>query len=132
MFYYNPKLKKYAKELRNNPTDAERLLWKFLKKKQMLGYDFHRQKPIENYIVDFFCKDLLLVIEIDGSSHDEFKYDYDQKRQREIERLGILFLRFSEYEVKTNLQNVLDTIENFINEYGRHTPQSPLKRGGEC
>lgn len=126
MFYYNPKLKEYARDLRNNPTDAERLLWKFLKKKQMLGYDFHRQKPIENYIVDFFCKDLLLAIEIDGSSHDESKYDYDLKRQTELERLGIVFLRFTEHEVKANLQMVLDTVEVFINEYSKHTPQSPL------
>jgi very-short-patch-repair endonuclease len=63
---YNPKLVSLAKQLRNNMTLSEVLLWDELKSKQLLGYEFDRQRPIDNYIVDFYCKDLQLVIEIDG------------------------------------------------------------------
>lgn len=66
---YNPALKEKARELRNNSTISEIFLWQFLKGKQMLGYDFHRQKPLDEYIVDFFCNELMLAIEIDGESH---------------------------------------------------------------
>lgn len=55
IIYYNPKLKQLARKLRNNSTLSEILLWKYLKEKQMMGYDFHRQKPLDEYIVDFFC-----------------------------------------------------------------------------
>jgi len=66
---YNPKLKEFARRLRNNSTYAEIRLWQKLNKKQLKGYDFHRQKPIDNFIVDFFCHELMLAIEIDGVSH---------------------------------------------------------------
>ena len=75
---YNPKLKNLARTLRNNSTLSEVLLWNHLKGKQMKGYDFHRQKPLDNYIVDFFCPKLRLIIEIDGESH-LFKGKDDQK-----------------------------------------------------
>jgi very-short-patch-repair endonuclease len=77
---YNPKLKDRAKHLRNNSTLSEVLLWLQLKDKK-LGFDFHWQKPIDNFIVDFFCLKLLLVIEIDGSSHND-KVQYDKFRQK--------------------------------------------------
>ena len=79
----------------------------------MLGYRFRRQEVIGNYIVDFFCQKLKLVIEIDGSSHDE-KYELDMKRQREIESYGITVLRFSDKEVKENIESVLRGIEVWI------------------
>jgi very-short-patch-repair endonuclease len=63
---YNPKLVPLVKKLRKNMTLSKVLLWNELKSKQVLGYDFDRQRPIDNYIVDFYCKDLQLVIEIDG------------------------------------------------------------------
>ena len=66
---YNPKLKKLARKLRNKSTKSEVLLWNYLKGRQIKGFDFHRQKPIGNYIVDFYCSELLLAIEIDGESH---------------------------------------------------------------
>lgn len=66
---YDPKLKMLVRKLRNNSTLSEVLLWLELKGKQMKGYDFHRQKPIDNYIVDFFCHELMLAIEIGGISH---------------------------------------------------------------
>jgi very-short-patch-repair endonuclease len=94
---YNPKLKELARKLRKSSTLSEILLWQHLKGKQMLGYDFHRQKPIDNYIVDFFCNELMLAIEIDGGSHDfEEVYVGDIARQQKLESLGIHFLRFND------------------------------------
>lgn len=66
---YNPRLKELARKLRNNSTKAENVLWLCLKGKQMCGYDFHRQKPIDNFILDFFCHELMLGIEVDGYTH---------------------------------------------------------------
>ena len=110
---YNPKLKQLAKNLRNNSTLSEVLLWQHLKGKKMKGYDFHRQKPVGNYIVDFFCNELMLAIEIDGMSHDE-KIDEDTERQRRIESFGISFLRFNDLDVKKNMEGVVVAIEEWI------------------
>ena len=112
---YNPQLKDLARELRKNMTLSEVLLWNELKQKNMLGYDFDRQRPIGNFIVDFFCKELSLAIEIDGDTHI-FKYDYDEERQRSLEKLGIRFLRFEDIEVKKNMNNVLKVIEHWIED----------------
>ena len=98
---YKPWLKEKARELRNNSTKSEILLWTYLKGKQMKGYDFHRQKPLDNYIVDFFCNELMLAIEIYGISHWG-KEEYDKERQVKLESLGIKFLRFSDDEIYYN------------------------------
>jgi very-short-patch-repair endonuclease len=111
---YNPKLKELARKLRNNSTLAEILLWNYLKGKQMLGYDFHRQKPIDNYIVDFFCYELMLAIEIDGGSH--INTDDDIERQTRLESLGVRFLRFYDGDVKQNIGGVVLIIEEWIRE----------------
>ena len=124
---YNPELKILAKELRRNMTLSEVLLWNELKKKKMLGYDFDRQRPIGNFIVDFYCKELLLAIEIDGDTHI-YKYDYDEERQRSLERIGIRFLRFEDIEVKKNMTNVLRVIEDWIKK-NKPTPGPPPRRG---
>lgn len=79
----------------------------------MLGVDFDRQRPILNYIVDFYSKELMLAIEIDGNRH-AFKYEKDKERQRELEQAGVSFLRFDDMEVKLNVDNVLRTIEDWI------------------
>lgn len=113
---YNPSLKEKARELRNNSTTTEIKLWKFLKGRQMCGYDFHRQKPIGNYIIDFFCSELMLAIEIDGISH-QGREKYDKQRQCELEKKGIKFLRFDDDEVFYNLEKVIITIENWIKTY---------------
>ncbi len=110
---YNPILKERARELRNNSTLSEVLLWLQLKGKQMKGFDFHRQKPIDNYIVDFFCSELMLAIEIDGDSHIG-KEKEDKIRQEKLESLGVKFLRFGDRKVKSNMDGVLRTIENWI------------------
>ncbi len=112
--YYNPALKEKARELRNNSTTSEIKLWKFLKKKQMCGYDFHRQKPLGNYIVDFFCNELKLAIEIDGLSHLNNE-EYDKLRQKELEDLGVHFLRFQDDEVYYNIGRVIEIIEQWNN-----------------
>jgi very-short-patch-repair endonuclease len=115
IIFYNPALKEKARELRNDSTKSEIILWKYLKGNQMLGYDFHRQKPLDNYIVDFFCCELSLAIEIDGDSHDK-KQLYDIRRQKRLESLGINFLRFFDMDVKTNIEGVLIVIEDWIKQ----------------
>ena len=116
IIHYNPVLKEKARKLRNNSTFGEILLWNYLKRKQMKGYDFHRQKPIDNYIVDFFCNELYLAIEIDGESHygNESR---DERRQKKLEKLGVQFLRFDDLEVVHNLDGVLKRIERWIDEF---------------
>lgn len=113
--YYNPKLKEVARKLRKNMTLSEVLLWNQLKKKKMNGYDFHRQKPIDNYIVDFFCPKLKLIIEIDGEVH-KYQGENDEKRQNRLETLGFHFLRFTDIDVKRNMIDVLASIEDRIEE----------------
>jgi very-short-patch-repair endonuclease len=126
IYHYNPKLKERARQLRNNSTLSELLLWNELKNGKMKGKDFHRQKPIMNYIVDFFCPELALAIEIDGNSHDSKNaYQKDAERQREIEGLGIQFLRFNDLDVKRNMPGVLSVIVQWIEE---HTPD-PSQEG---
>jgi very-short-patch-repair endonuclease len=113
---YNSSLKERARELRNHSTLSEVLLWKRLKGRQMRRFDFHRQKPLGNYIVDFYCSELLLAIEIDGSSHDG-RYDEDQIRQESLELRGVSFLRFDDRLVKRDIETVLGTIEAWIEEH---------------
>ena len=118
IYPYNSKLKELARELRNNSTFAEVLLWNELKNKQMMGYDFHRQKPIMNYIVDFICVELKLVIEVDGVSHDsEEQLTKDMYRQTEIEALGLTFLRFDDDDIKTQIEAVVNYIKQYIEKY---------------
>ena len=111
---YNPKLKSLARELRNNSTLSEVLLWKQIKG-NTLGYEFHRQVPIDNYIVDFFCHELFLAIEIDGSSHDlPDGFEKDLARQQKLEGLGVNFIRIQDLDVKKNLDSVLVYISKEI------------------
>jgi len=96
-------------------TLGEVLLWNELKQKRMLGYDFDRQKPIDNFIVDFYCKDLQLAIEVDGNSHNSDEaLDKDEIRQKRLESLGVKFLRFDDEEVKKQMNSVVKTIEFWI------------------
>jgi very-short-patch-repair endonuclease len=90
---YNPKLKKRAQELRKNATFVERFLWKYLKNRQLSGYKFMRQKPIDNYIVDFYCSKLKLAIEIDCITHID-KQKYDTFREQKLTELGLKSIPF--------------------------------------
>ncbi|HEY8993201.1 MAG TPA: endonuclease domain-containing protein [Lacunisphaera sp.] len=101
------------RELRNRSTLAEVLLWRQLKGRQRRGYDFHRQKPIDEYIVDFFSDDLMLAVEIDGDSHT-LKGEADEIRQKRLESFGVRFLRFDDAAVKSNIDAVVHAIDNWI------------------
>ncbi|NER19586.1 MAG: endonuclease domain-containing protein [Symploca sp. SIO1B1] len=117
---YNPKLKERARELRKNMTPGEQKLWHHLKGKQMLGYDFDRQRPIDQFIVDFYCKQLQLALEIDGASHNsEEAQQYDHERQLRLEGLGVHFLRFQESEVLKDTPQVLEAIALWISSHER-------------
>ena len=125
---YNPKLKEIARRLRKGSTLSEILLWRYLKGKKMLGYDFDRQKPIDKYIVDFFCNELMLAIEIDGCSHNE-KSEEDRIRQAKLESLGIRFLRFYDSDIKKNIQGVLWVIEDWIRKHKDEPTPCPSQEG---
>lgn len=110
---YNPNLKEKARELRKAGNLSEVLLWDHLKQKKMLGFDFTRQQVIGDYIVDFYCPKLRLVIEIDGESHD-FKGEYDEEKDRYLQSLGLTVLHFKDKDIKHSLNEVLIQIEGWI------------------
>ena len=115
---YLPHLKELAAKLRKNMTFPEVLLWNQLKQKQMDGQDFDRQRPIDSYIVDFYCKDLQLAIEIDGEYHSELTQQIkDAARQSRLESLGVRFLRFDNKMVETDMFQVLHIIRSWIQEH---------------
>jgi very-short-patch-repair endonuclease len=111
---YNPRLTELARANRKNPTPAETLLWqKVLRAKQFAQHKFHRQKPIGPYVVDFYCADLLLVIEIDGDSHAE-QIEYDAERTAFLNRLGLRVLRYTNFEILNNLPGVFDDLSPLL------------------
>ena len=114
--YYNPKLKRLSSELRKNSTYSERLLWKKIKSRQLFGYQFTRQKPIGEYIVDFYCSKLKLVIEIDGITHND-REENDIIRQKKLESLGLTVIRFDGNTVISNTEGVLLKIEEWIKNH---------------
>ncbi|ADV48440.1 protein of unknown function DUF559 [Cellulophaga algicola DSM 14237] len=114
----NPKLKAYARQLRNNSTLAEVLLWQKIKRKA-LGVGFHRQVPINEFIVDFYCHEIQLAIEIDGSSHDT-QYDYDYRRQNILETKGVECIRFEDIAIKKELFSVLLALESKVEQLIKH------------
>ena len=111
---YNPKLKERARELRKRMTLGEKIFWQAIRRRE-LKYEFHRQVPIDEFIVDFYCHELLLAIEIDGASHEpEAAKIRDAERQARLENWGISFLRFPDDAVINNIEEVLKTIETWI------------------
>lgn len=98
-----------AKELRKKPTDAERVLWKHLRLRQIGGYKFRRQQPIGQYIVDFVCLEKRLIIELDGGYHAE-QIAYDSKRDRWLEKQGFCILRFWDNQVLKETESVKEVI----------------------
>ena len=125
---YDKILKARARELRKNGILGEVLLWLQLKNKQLCGVDFHRQIPIDHYIVDFFAPALLLAIEIDGCSHEE-KQAYDQKRDARLAQLGVKVLRVREKDVRNHMEAVLSFLKENIDN-PRHTTDPLPRRGG--
>ncbi|MDP4657358.1 MAG: endonuclease domain-containing protein [Algoriphagus sp.] len=115
---YNKSLREFSRDLRSHSTLSEILLWQKLRASQLRGYAFNRQKPLGNYIVDFYCRKTNLVIEIDGGSHDyEEAVVEDGKRQQILEELGVSFLRFSDWEVKNVMAFVLGEIGYFFDDF---------------
>ncbi|MBI4743401.1 MAG: endonuclease domain-containing protein [Actinobacteria bacterium] len=121
---YNSGIKESARKLRNNATKAEIRLWAYLKRKQLMGYDFHRQKPIANYIVDFFCNKLQLAIELDGYTHSfEKVFEKDERKEQELNESGITVLRYKDVDVMNNIEGVLEDIKGYIKKIeNKHTP----------
>ena len=111
---YRRHLKDYARELRKQMTLAEQEIWEAIRK-QRLGVEFHRQVPMLDYIVDFYCHEIGLVIEIDGRIHD-FQALADGTRQARLEGYGVRFLRFTNEEVFERLPEVLKEMERVIEE----------------
>jgi very-short-patch-repair endonuclease len=118
---YNSHLKRLARKLRKESTLSEVLLWRRIKSKAM-GVEFHRQIPLDEYIADFYCHELMLAIEIDGRTHhhDEV-WKKDQQRQQRLEELGVRFIRFDDRDVKMQIEDVLMALQEKILE---------LKKGG--
>lgn len=114
---YNKKsLNKKRCELRNNKTDAEKYLWYELKKNQLSGKKFRRQHSIDNFILDFYCSEEKLAIELDGEHHyeDEQKR-YDEERTKYLQKVGIQVLRIKNTDVIFGRDEVVKKIESFIN-----------------
>ena len=115
IIHYNSNLKKLAAQLRTQSTQSETILWQELKGRKLNGFRFVRQKPIGNYIVDFYCKESCLIIELDGLSHQsEETMDKDEIKQRFLESLGFKVLRFEDEEVIKDRNNVLRVIEEAL------------------
>ncbi len=113
---YNNNLKQRSRDLRNNSTLSEVLLWNQLKSRLLRGYQFSRQKPIGQFIVDFYSSKLKLVVEIDGESHAG-KETHDLERRQYLESLGLNVLQFSDRDVKTNLAGVYDVLNDYIDRW---------------
>ncbi|UCH66956.1 MAG: endonuclease domain-containing protein [Ignavibacterium sp.] len=106
-------LKQKRKDLRNNPTQAEAFLWGHLKGSKLEGRKFSRQASIKSFIVDFYCPEEKLVVELDGDLHfDEEVKKYDEDRTKKINKEGIKVIRFENQEVLLNLDSVLSEIKH--------------------
>ncbi|MEK6645473.1 MAG: endonuclease domain-containing protein [Candidatus Firestonebacteria bacterium] len=127
---YNPKLKEYARQNRKNPTPTEKRIWELLSRKQFDGLKFTRQKPLENFIIDFYCSELLLGIEIDGDTH-AFQEKYDELRSDALKRkYDIEIIRYINTDVVFNTEGVyLDLVER-IRERKETHPNPPLSGSG--
>ena len=109
--FYSKETLDFSKKLRQNQTDPEGLLWYYLRNKQLGGYKFRRQQPIDKYIVDFVCFEKNLIIELDGSQHnEENNIQYDKIRDNFLNNLGFKVLRFYNNEIFTNCFNILDFV----------------------
>jgi very-short-patch-repair endonuclease len=130
MLKYNPQLKTRARSLRTNLTDAEQRLWSRLRRKQILGVQFYRQKPIGNYIVDFYAPTVQLIIELDGSHHfDLAQARRDKQRTEFLEQQGLMVLRFDDRQVLTETQSVVEEIFRSVREK-KIPPNLPFTKGG--
>lgn len=134
-FYrYNRQLRPLAHRLGNGMTKAEACLWKYvLRAGGVKGFTFRRQRPVLQYIADFLCKELMLIIEVDGISHDhEEAIKSDRERQRRLEDAGFTVIRFTDEEVLTQINAVQTAIEEVVERIQKEKnipPPGPRQRG---
>ena len=116
IIYYRKANKAFAIKLRNESTYAEALLWKYIRNRS-LGVQFHRQVPLDKFIVDFYCNELKLAVEIDGITHEgDEAIQRDEVRQKRLEYLGVSFIRFADNDVKTNSQGCYTALQMKVDE----------------
>ncbi|MDF1580935.1 MAG: endonuclease domain-containing protein [Desulfuromonadales bacterium] len=127
---YNKNLTALARENRKNPTPAETKIWnEVLRMRQFADYKFLRQKPLAGYIVDFYCSELRLVIEIDGDSHAE-SVEYDAERTRVLQSLGLTVIRYTNGEVISNIAGMFDDLCEKTEKLTNPSPALPLTGEG--
>lgn len=126
-YHYNHHLQPYANKLRKTMTKAEACLWKYaLRAGLMKGYGFRRQRPVLHYIADFMCKELMLIIEVDGITHTyEEVIKKDIKKQEDLEQVGFYVMRFTDEQVLTNINWVQMKIEEYIEIWEKNHPLPP-------
>ena len=118
-----------ARRLRRNQTDAERLLWFRLRDRRLDGLKFKRQVSIDRFVVDFFCADAKLILELDGGQHDP-DGERDRDRTKVLETMGYLVLRFWNHDVMQNMDGVLEEILSTVSRHGSEPPHpTPLPVG---
>lgn len=127
MLEYHQHLRDPARDLRKNQTEAEKLLWSKLRRKQLCGLQFYRQKPIAGFIVDFYCAAANLVIELDGKHHSECnQLVYDRERTLQLEALELRVIRFSNQLVLNNLELVVVEIQTVLQSRREETQHQYL------
>lgn len=105
----------FARTMRRVPTDAERILWEKLRKRQLDNYYFRRQHSISNYIADFYCHSMKLIIEVDGAIHDSTEaIEYDNDRTYVLKEFGFTVIRFSNSEIFENIDLVIEKIREVL------------------
>ena len=119
----------FSRQLRKNPTEAERALWQHLRFKQLDGNKFRRQQPLGSYVVDFICFERKLIVELDGGQHGE-QLTYDSERTAWLEAQGFRVLRFWNDQVLKEIESVKEAILNQLSENSPH-PHPPPQGGRE-
>jgi len=115
-FGAKPEIFEKASVLKENMTPAEKILWEKLKDRTLFKQKFRRQHPVDIFIVDFYCHSLRLVIEVDRDYHlEKNQYEYDIGRSGELENWGLKVIRYTNDEILTNLNNVIQKIQTEIN-----------------
>jgi len=119
---------KHARELRREMTEAEKVLWEYLRARRFLNLKFRRQHPILEFIADFYCHELKLIVEADGKYHEEDDVAYyDSERTKELHRYGFTVVRFSNDQILTDIENVLKQLSDFVAHLRKTSPQTPLQ-----
>ncbi len=125
---YLDELRPLAKNNRNNMTDSEKSMWEQILRNKMTGYLFLRQKPLGKYIADFYCRQLLLIIEIDGNYHNERK-NSDEQRDIFFKNTNIKTIRYKNQDIKENIMSVKNNLEQKIKIREQELKQSPFFKG---